>query len=215
MMNTTARTTTRTLIAAIALGSAAAASQADIVFQDDFESGLSLWTGKNGGIHHGVLVNDPLGGLNTVLSFNGLNAGGDMFSETPISLGSNQSYRLSFDYLGLTNQYSNASDTGGYVGFSVGTPNTHRWKWATGSVSGADDVLIDDGAWHSYQFDFTTADLGLGSDVRLMVEDFSGSGGSAGDAFFDNFAIATVPSPGTAALFGIGGMLAITRHRRS
>ncbi|MBL4699160.1 MAG: hypothetical protein JKX70_10040 [Phycisphaerales bacterium] len=206
---------TRTLITTLVIGSAAVASHADIIFQDDFESGLSLWTGKNDGAHHGFLTNDPLGGLNTVLAFNGLIAGGDMFSESPFSLESNQSYRMSFDYLGLANQNSNASDTGGYVGFSVGTAGNHRWMWATGSVSGADDVLIDDGAWHSYQFEFTTADLSLGSNVRLMIEDFSGSGGSAGDAFFDNFQIAAVPGPGAAALFGIGGVLVVSRRRRS
>ena len=205
----------RTVIATLLIGTAAAASSADIVFQDDFESGLGLWTGKNGGSHHGVLVNDPIGGLNTVLSFNGLNAGGDMFSDTPFWFEAGQSYRLSFDYLGIANQYSSSSDTGGYVGFSAGTPGSHRWKWATGSVSGADDVLIDDGSWHSYQFDFSTAELGIGNDLRLMIEDFSGSGGSGGDAFFDNFQIASVPGPGSIALLGIGGILATTRRRRS
>lgn len=202
----------RIMVTTLVIASSAAASHADIVFSDDFESGLSLWTGKNDGAHHGMTVLDPLGGLDSALTFNGLNYGGDMFTD-PIVLSSNQSYRFSFDYLGLANKRSSATDTGGYVGFSVGTPSTHKWMWATGSVSGANDMLIDDGQWHSYAFDFTTADLGIGNDVRVMIEDFSGSGGTGGDAFFDNFVIESVPTPGTAALLGLGGICAMRRRR--
>jgi len=63
---------------------------------------------------------------------------------------------------------------------------------------------------------FTVADLGIGNTVRLMLEDFSGSGGGSGDALFDNFQIATtpVPAPGAIALLGLGGLLT-TKRRRS
>jgi hypothetical protein len=211
--NQTMSTKNRMVITTLVISATAAMAQADVVFSDDFESGLGLWTGKNGRAHSGVIVDDPFGGLNSVLSFKGLKAGGDMFTQNAFSLNSEQSYRISFDYLGLATERTRVGDSGGYVGFSVGTPSRHSWQWATGSVSGADDVLIDDGQWHSYEFDFTTADLGIGPDVRLMLEDFSGSRGVSGDAFFDNFAIAAVPTPGTAALLGIGGFVALRRRR--
>ncbi len=187
----------------------------DIVFQDDFESGLGQWTGKNGGSHHGVLVIDPHDQGNTVLSFNGLAAGGDIFSDTALTLDPDVTYRMSFDYLGMIREGARIGDTGGYVGFSVGTPSRHSWQWATGTVSGASDVLVDDGQWHSYAFEFTSADIGIGDSIRLMVEDFSGSGGYSGDAYFDNFSVgpATVPTPGTAAVLGVMGLITAKRRR--
>jgi len=204
---------TKLIISATALSSVATAVHADIVFQDDFESGLSLWTGRNDRGNHGVLGADPLGGLSTVLSFDKLGSGGDMYTKNAFSLDPEGSYTISFDYLGLAKERSNPSDTGGYIGFSVDTPGLHSWQWATGSASGASDVLIDDGQWHSYNFDFSTADLRIGSSVRLMLEDFRGSGGTTGDAFFDNFQIATVPAPGTVALLCLSGVCTMRRKR--
>lgn len=190
-------------------------AQGDVIFQDSFENGLGQWTGKNGGTHQGVLVIDPLDSGNTVLSFNGLAAGGDVFTFESFILNPQITYELSFDYLGLTQEGSRQNDTGGYVGFSVDMPGTHSWHWATGNASGAQDVLIDDGQWRSYSFEFTSADLGIGENVRLMLEDFSGSGGRGGDAFFDNiyFAPASIPAPGTAMVLGLGGLIAIRRRR--
>jgi hypothetical protein len=202
-----------TFIASITIAAVSTVSLGDIVLSDDFESGLALWTGKNGGAHYGVVVSDPFDSLNSVLSFNGKRSGGDMFSIDSVSLAPEQSYQISFDYLGLAQERSRDNDTGGYVGFSVGTPSRHSWQWATGTVSGASDVLIDDGKWHSYNFEFTSADLGIGSEVRLMLEDFSGSGGVSGDAYFDNFSVSQVPAPATAALLALGGLYTARRRR--
>ena len=44
----------RIMVTTLVIASSAAASHADIVFSDDFESGLSLWTGKNDGAHYGI-----------------------------------------------------------------------------------------------------------------------------------------------------------------
>ena len=202
-------------VATITIAAIASASSADILFSDDFENGLGQWTGKNGGPHNGVLVVDPFGSQNTVLSFNGLESGGDMFLANTLRIDPNETYRLSFDYLGLAQEGSRPDDTGGYVGFSVGTPDLHTWHWATGAASNASDVLIDDGQWHSYNFEFTGADLGIGHTVRLMLEDFSGSAGVYGDAYFDNisFGTATVPAPTTAALLGFAGLITARRRR--
>lgn len=206
---------TFTSITVSALLGSAGFVQADVIFQDSFESGLGQWAGKNGGSYTGVLVIDPYDSGNTVLSFNGLAAGGDVFTFESFMLNPEITYELSFDYLGLTQEGSRQNDTGGYVGFSVDMPGTHSWHWATGNVSGAQDVLIDDGQWRSYSFEFTSADLGIGENVRLMLEDFSGSGGRSGDAFFDNiyFAPASIPAPGTAMVLGLGGLIAIRRRR--
>jgi hypothetical protein len=202
----------RVALAATTVLLSAGLANADVIFGDDFESGLGNWIGKNGGAHQGMIVADPLGGSNNVLTFSGLNAGGDMFTVDSLELDASDTYRLSFDYLGLEGPHTLTGDTGGYVGFSVSTPGTHSWQWATGTVSGASDVLIDDGQWRSYAFDFTRDDLGIGSSVRLMLEDFSGSGGVAGDAFFDNITIATVPAPASA--FALAGLALIGGRKR-
>ena len=203
------------VLAVCTLVGSAGLANADVIFQDSFENGLSQWGGKNGGAHHGILVIDPFDSNNTVLSFNQLIAGGDLFTLDAFSLSLDQSYQLSFDYLGLAQERSRAGDTGGYVGFSVDMPGNHSWHWATGSASGSQDVLIDNGRWNSYTFEFTSADIGIGESVRLMLEDFSGSRGVSGDAFFDNiyFAPASIPAPGTAMVIGLGGLLAIRRRR--
>lgn len=205
----------RTLFAITAAAIAANAANADVLFSDDFESGLGQWTGKDFGAHHGVLVIDPFDNQNTALSFSALNAAGDIFSSDVLTLDPNETYKLSFDYLGLQNLFAPNDNTGGYVGFSVDAPGSHSWHWATGSVSNASDVLIDDGQWHSYDFEFTTADLAIGNSVRLMLEDFSGSAGTFGDAYFDNITVgpATIPAPSAFALLGLGGLLTTRRNR--
>ena len=47
-----------------------------------------------------------------------------------------------------------------------------------------------------------------------MLEDFSGGGGVAGDAYFDNIMIQSVPAPASlACLMGVAGIS--TRRRRA
>jgi len=207
--------TTKAIITTTIAAIAACSANADVIFQDNFESGLGQWTGKNNRAHHGKLVIDPFNNENTVLTFSKKISAGDMFANQILTLDPDETYNISFDYLGLAKNHTRPGDTGGYVGFSVGTPSRHSWQWATGSVSGAKDVLIDDGQWHSYNFEFTAADLAIGNSVRLMLEDFSGSRGTHGDAYFDNFTVApaTIPAQGTFALLTLGGLLT-TRRRR-
>jgi len=194
----------RLMFIAIVCAFVAVPVRADL-FSEDFESGLGAWTGFSGQI-----VANPIGAGNT-LNFRSVYAGGDTFTSVGIALTPGQSYSVSFDYLGVPGQ-GTPGDLGGYAGLSEGTtpgnPGSHMWYYGTGSVSGAAAVLVDDGAWHRYTYNFTApvvGNAGSFSVIHLMFEDFSGSGGVAGDAYFDN--ISLVPVPG-AVLLGILGLSA-------
>ena len=162
-------------------------------FHEDFEDDLSQWVGKGEGAHNGVIVEDPLRPGNHVLTFTALNAGGDVFgSEVMVTPG--QTYILMFDYLGLPDRGGQPGNLGGFVGFAEDTPGQHRWPAGTAlCCGGEDDPLIDDGEWHTYSIVIDPFEPGpfysglpSGNTIRVMLEDFSGSGGVAGDVFFDN-----------------------------
>jgi len=130
-------------------------------------------------------------------------------------------YRISFEYLGLAVQGSNPGDLGGFAGLSEGLPGRHLWYYGTSSAAAATPVLVDDGQWRTYTFDFTApvpfpfpfGSGGSGNTVRLMFEDFSGSGGVARDAYFDNVSLGLVPEPSSfVVLFGIGSMALLRRR---
>ena len=165
------------------------------LFSEGFEGSLAAqWTGKGGGSTSGVIVADPVRPANNVLSFGALAAGGDIFSN-PIAVTKSANYRLSFDYLGRPNS------GGGIIGVSLGTPDHHRWLAGTagGKGAGEKNPLVVDGAWHSYNVDFSpgdhtwfTADGGQSVDpgaitsLRIMLE---ANWGTAGDAYFDNISL--------------------------
>ena len=178
------------------------------LFFDDFENpALPQWVGKDGGAHHGVVVNDPLRPGNHVLTFTALDFAGDIFGSA-VSVTPGMHYVLSFEYLGLFIPGSGAdpNDLGGFIGFENGpyagvlaVPTTGRWLEGTQLGSAEDDALIDDGQWHTYTvaFDpFVEANgvpWQLTNNVILIVlEDFLGSGGVPGDAFFDNVSLIQV-----------------------
>jgi len=160
-----------------------------VLFDEDFESDLSSW----GVLGHGVLVADPLAPSNQVLSFTQTNAGGDMWS-IPLAVDLSSTYVLSFRYLGN----AGGEDTGGYLwlwdpeqGYPVVSPT-----WGT-QPENSQFELIDDGAWHLYQHEFTIAEIFDSSSgyIQVVVEDWNGSAGVnpppniAGDAFFDDIQI--------------------------
>jgi hypothetical protein len=180
--------------------------QAAPIFFDNFEGDLSAWTGKNEGAFNGQIVVDPLDSSNHVLNFNALNSGGDIYTNGgSFSAGT---YWLAFDYLGQ----GETNDSGGYFGVSEDFPGINKWFWATGTASGAEDVLIDDGTWHSYLFK-----LAYDHDFHLMLEEYKRSDSIIGNAYFDNIVLSAVPEPATMLLFGAGllGLAGLGRKKIS
>ncbi len=195
------------LAASLSLASMAQAAVVNMVF-DDFESGLSKWDVRGLLIPHARIVTDPLNAGNKVLSFDVPFAAGSIFSKDFVN--STGSYTLSWDYLGRARTFSTAGDLGGYIGVSSANTLAQLWVGGTGSYATPVD-LIDDGQWHSYSRTFT-APAALGSTIRLMMEDWIGSGFVTRDAFFDNVTLrdssvaapnTRIPEPGSLFLVGL------------
>lgn len=173
---------------------------AQTLFEDDFEGDLSQWVGKQGGQHHGLIVQDPLQKNNHILTFTERNGSGDIFGwEVQVTEG--LTYQLEFEYMGNPTSGGNPDNLGGFIGFAEDTPDGHRWLAGTAFNGGAEDAqLIDDGEWHTYSIKFDPYVGGIAyfpppsnGTIRVMVEDYSGSGGVAGDAFFDNIRLSIAP----------------------
>ena len=206
-MTASRKTTSRILILAV---SAVATlfvpipARAGLLFFDDFESDLSQWTGKLAGPHHGQIVSDPVE-ADHAMNFTQLRAAGDIFSIGAFS-SSTRKFRLSFDYLGDPTLGGVAGNLGGFIGHSFGLPAGHTWLAGTSGASGAAPILVDDGAWHHYSIDFMTS-----SSIHVMIEDFSGSRGVVGDAYFDNVRLESIPEPTTIMLSGSFGRTIASR----
>jgi hypothetical protein len=199
----------------LALTLACAPAMAATVFSDNFESGLGQWTGKGSGATSGQIVLDPLNQSNHVLNFTAVVIGGDIFSSQPFYVGTAQTTYLSFDFLGLAVTGGAPQDSGGFAGYSQGTPDNHHWLAGTelAYVDAGNTQLIDDGTWHHYVIPFTSAF----PTIRVMLEDFAYAGPIAGDAYFDNIKVVGVPLPSAAwgGLSLLGGLVAFARRSRA
>jgi hypothetical protein len=169
-----------------------------VLFSEDFENGLGQWTGRAGGGFSGRTVADPLGsGRGQVLTFSNLANGGDIFSRATFS--TSNALVLSFDYLGFAGTGSQTNDLGGFLGICLSyNPQEDRVDhvWVAGtSLHYAYTLpvdLVDDGVWHRYSMPL----VGLTNGVfHLMIEDWTGSGGIPGDAFFDNILVEEACAP--------------------
>ncbi|NDB96944.1 MAG: PEP-CTERM sorting domain-containing protein [Verrucomicrobia bacterium] len=198
--------------------------QADTLINEDFENGLQNWFYRPSATPYGAqIVSDPLSsGRNNVLSFFVNEHSGHLYTSFLFSLQANTKILLSFDFLGLS---SASSFSGGYLGVASGTPGDHSWLFGSSAdyyIYPGNSLLIDDGQWHSYQIEITNGDIHMDnsspwnpSDIsngfRIMVED---SSGPAGDAYFDNIRVESVPEPSALSLLAVGLCgLAMMRRR--
>jgi hypothetical protein len=184
------------------------ASGQEVVFSESFSGGLGQWTSKPGESHQGVIVSDPLGsGRGGVLTFTGLNAGGDIF--TMNSFGSADSMIVRFDYLGLAEPSSLVDDFGGFVTASI---DLGDGEWIAGTSMTFPDAfqLVDDGQWRTVEL----IRQGPVAPFFLGIEDWEGSGGVAGDAYFDNVSIIVIPEPAATTLLLLG-LAGLAVHRRA
>lgn len=154
-------------------------ANAKTLFQEDFEGDLSKWTTRGSS----TTVTDPLNtGRGQVLSFTRLASGGDLRGQSVSN--PTGKYTLSFDYLGLAKTGSVSDDFGGFIG-AIGSYG----PWLAGTQAnypgdgygGLKYHLQDTGKWTHVTFDFTG-----NTSIYLILEDFSGSKGVVGDAYFDN-----------------------------
>src|SRR6266446_3365078 len=90
-----------------------------VLFSEGFETGLSRWTGFNGGFSTGFVTPDPLGSGSQVLSFSGTRYNGDIFTLSPISVSGATSVKVRFDYLGRAVAGSTPDNFGGFIGLAT------------------------------------------------------------------------------------------------
>ena len=174
-------------------------THAATLFSEDFESGLGQWNDAYQGFNAQTVV-DPLNASNQVLNFTALRGGGDLFSSNAFTSTTGGSFILSFDYLGTCG----GTNCGGFIGISANA-GAGSHTWLGGTTSPYADLLPDTGSWEHVSIAFTSPL----SAVYLMLEDWSGSGGIAGDAFFDNImltdangpTLSSIPVPAAAFLF--------------
>ncbi|MFB2917025.1 MULTISPECIES: PEP-CTERM sorting domain-containing protein [Aerosakkonema] len=192
-------------LAAIQTNPVQAASFTTLFFED-FESNLSEWTGKYNSTHYGAIVNDPLE-KDKALSFTSLKSGGDIFSRQSF-ISPSQTYRLSFDYLGLPKPWSRSNDLGGFLGYRT-TLSGDADSWLAGTSRNSIKLspnfleLPDTGKWEPISIAFTSS-----KSIQLTLEDYFYSWGVAGDVYFDNIHLeAMVPTsksvPEPTAVFGL------------
>jgi pimeloyl-ACP methyl ester carboxylesterase len=174
----------------------------NVLFSDDFEEDLSKWTGKEGEKTSGVIVEDPIEG-DRALSFNELNAGGDIFTLDPLQSSSGK-YRLTFDYLGVEKSGSVPDDLGGFAGYSYSlTPDkignvVENWlagtqddypKDPTVKDEALEVLLKDSGRWESVSIEFSEE-----QPIHLSFEDYRLSDGVPEDVYFDNIRLEALSS---------------------
>jgi chitinase len=219
MLNTT-RTLARTLglVASLTLAGAAQAAVVNM-FSDNFEGGLSQWEDSRLLNPHAKIVNDPIRPGNKVLTFDVPYFAGSIFSNDFVS--TTGTFTLSWDYLGKPRRFSTPGNLGGYIGVSSPDKSMQLWIGGTSTLAPTPIDMIDDGQWHSYSYTFSSP-AWLGTPIRIMLEDWIGSGLVTGDAFFDNVMLRdssrsannNVPEPGSLALVGLALIAGAAATRR-
>jgi hypothetical protein len=177
-------------------------SPVTVLLSEDFQSGFiddKKWTGFPGLISSAVVVPDPLDntGLNQVLTFTKLAGGGDLLSRNPVVTAPG-TFLIKFDYLGLPQNGSGSNGLGGFVGvFQPGNELQELWIAMVAGEGGYQPLeggaLIEDGQWHSYEVIIDTQGVIWNGPFGIKFEDWNGAGGVAGDAYFDNITVTSLP----------------------
>lgn len=175
---------------------------------DAFEQGnLDLWTGHSGGPHNGLIVTDPLQPTNHVLTFTGVNFGGDVFGALPVSVdGTFQQLKLSFDFLALPLGGVVPPEYGGFAGINADTIGMAPF-WLAGTYlpevtvpPPVKTLLATDGQWHHYSIDFTQVAVANSlTSFFVLLEDWGGLGSIPHDIYFDNVKVTAKLGPNVIA----------------
>jgi hypothetical protein len=205
------------ILAAATVATLAHAGPVTQNFAENFQSGLSGWTERNPARPEAALFVDPLNAANKVVGFTRLGSAGSIFSNTVVT-SPDSVFTITFDYLGVPGRGGVADDLGGYIGVAASV-NREVGFWIGGTGSHPTPLaLIDDGKWHSYSYSWTSR---ISNSLQVMVEDWAGSKGVAGDVYFDNIVLRAgparpgeVPEPGSLALVGAALVAAVGIARR-
>lgn len=205
------------ILAAATVATLAHADPVTQNFADNFQNSLAGWSDRSPSNPEAGLFADPLAASNQVLGFNRLGVAGSVFSKTIVE-SPDSVFTLSFDYLGMPGRGGRSGDLGGYIGVAASVSNLLGF-WVGGTGLFPTPVsLVDDGKWHSYSYTFTS---GISNRLRVMAEDWAGSGGVAGDVYFDKIVLRAgpassnaVPEPSSLALVGAALVAAVGIARR-
>lgn len=202
------------LLAAGVLAMSASAAQAGVVFSDPFTSTPVVAPGSNYTQNVSGEVTNVNGG--PALHFTQFGSGGDLNS---ILFAGPGTYTISVDYF-----CGNSNGCGGYLGLIPGSTSTvpstppnggDAWLATDTQAAYGTPFTLVSGAegFQTNTFTFTVTSPGM---FGLKLEDFIGSGGVAGDAYFRNLSVSDVPEPASWAmmLFGFGMIGFAARRRR-
>jgi hypothetical protein len=170
-----------------------------ILFQEDFNNGLSQWIEETGA-NNGLVIPDPLGSNTNVLVFTKTTICVDLVSHRIPHHGNN--YLLSFDYLGKPLDNTITENLGCSIGIANSNCTTKIYAAAIphglGPVANSSGyiLLTDDSSWHHYEIPFSFTD----EELRLNLQDWEFNGlipSRAGDCYFKDISIIndTVAAP--------------------
>ena len=171
-----------------------------VIFEDDFEGDTSLpdWTGMISSTHSGYITTDPITAGNNVLSMSAKASNGDIVTSSSFT-SADDTYVLTFRYLGNTSYVGANDNLGGFAGYTTDPGDSGKLVWLAGTDAAYTDAagvtithLIDDDKWHDVTVSFTSSEP-----VYLVFQD---NAGVAGDVYFDAVKLEVMSDSSTAVV---------------